>query len=340
MPVAGEIVFELERFELEGDRLELSGRWFGVRGRRFVRPTLTPLGGHDRSRMLADLEHKPWAAQDGELWEAAFPWMGNGGVAKFELSVAPDLSIELPGLGARAGRSRRLTAVPRRPLIEPGWRFPDPDRVEESSSSAAPELAPPEAELERVRRELDDARAQLEGLRAELVAARGELAERDDQLKLARGDSDAAASARAAAASAAADAIADVDRAASERDRWKAEHDRVLGDLDELARERDQLAAELGRVDSERNQLAADLARAQAELTELGSALRHARAELDQAARRRDQAISAHGAALVMRRAARAEPHYAKPSEWWRPIAGVVGLIAIVFAILIVAHIL
>ena len=38
----GSIFFELDRFEFtDGDRIALSGRWFGVRGRRFVRPTLT-----------------------------------------------------------------------------------------------------------------------------------------------------------------------------------------------------------------------------------------------------------------------------------------------------------
>ena len=71
---AGSVSFEVERFEPRGgDQLVLSGRWFGLRGRRFVRPTLTLGSGDSRQRALADLEHKPWAAEDGELWEAAFP---------------------------------------------------------------------------------------------------------------------------------------------------------------------------------------------------------------------------------------------------------------------------
>ena len=69
---AGEIFFELDRFELgEGDRLELSGRWFGVRGRRFVRPTLAQISEVGPARALADHEHKPWAAEDGEWWVLA-----------------------------------------------------------------------------------------------------------------------------------------------------------------------------------------------------------------------------------------------------------------------------
>ena len=68
------IVFELDRFELaEADRLEVSGRWYGIRGRRFVRPSLTLVADGENSRALADLEHKPWAAEDGAEWHAAFP---------------------------------------------------------------------------------------------------------------------------------------------------------------------------------------------------------------------------------------------------------------------------
>ena len=43
-PVAGEAVFELERFEWTADeRIEVEGRWLGVRGRRFMRPSSRPL---------------------------------------------------------------------------------------------------------------------------------------------------------------------------------------------------------------------------------------------------------------------------------------------------------
>jgi hypothetical protein len=70
-----QIYFELDRFELSGDEqsAELTGRWFGVRGRRFVRPTLILAAGDDRHRLLADMAHKPWAAEEGADWVAAFP---------------------------------------------------------------------------------------------------------------------------------------------------------------------------------------------------------------------------------------------------------------------------
>src|SRR5213078_2040119 len=93
------ITFELERLKLEGaDQLVVSGRWFGVRGRRFVRPTLTLTMRSDGSerRALADLEHKPWAAEDGELWIATFRIpVALDQAAQLELSVAPNVAVQL-----------------------------------------------------------------------------------------------------------------------------------------------------------------------------------------------------------------------------------------------------
>ena len=68
---SSEVDFELERFERTGeDRIEISGRWYGLRGRRFVRPVLNlHTGGGSRRRAIALLEHKPWAADDGERSE-------------------------------------------------------------------------------------------------------------------------------------------------------------------------------------------------------------------------------------------------------------------------------
>src|SRR5918996_4261697 len=55
------VAFEVDHFEWIDDRLEVSGRWYGLRGHRFVRPALTVEvddDGDERRRMLADLEHK------------------------------------------------------------------------------------------------------------------------------------------------------------------------------------------------------------------------------------------------------------------------------------------
>ncbi len=123
---AERVSFEVERvaFDDQG-RLLVSGRWFGVRGRRFVRPTLTLTVGPDgaEQRSLADLEHKPWAAEDGEPWLAAFPLdIKLEDAEQLELSVAPDIAVELAaGKGTRRtrGRARPEAADARAPACAP-----------------------------------------------------------------------------------------------------------------------------------------------------------------------------------------------------------------------------
>ena len=89
--------FEVERFGVSGsDRLEVAGRWFGVRGRRFLRPTLEFEADGERQRALAVMDHKPWTAKDGEEWVAAFHWDGDpDGPAAAELAVGSDLTVTL-----------------------------------------------------------------------------------------------------------------------------------------------------------------------------------------------------------------------------------------------------
>src|SRR3954470_24361223 len=97
--------FALTRLEaVDGARLEVEGTWSGVRGVRFVRPALVVRGdAGDERTLLADLEHKPWPALDGETWVAAFPWTGGEpDVTNTELAVAPSIVVPLAG-----GRARR-----------------------------------------------------------------------------------------------------------------------------------------------------------------------------------------------------------------------------------------
>ena len=117
-PTAQKVSFEVDRFEwVAHDRLELAGRWYGVRGRRFLRPTLDVEMGDQRRRMLALLEHKPWTAVDGEQWLAAFSWEGEQADLTAELSVGPDLAVGLPQPGTS---STRVTRQPHdRPRLAP-----------------------------------------------------------------------------------------------------------------------------------------------------------------------------------------------------------------------------
>ena len=111
---SSEVDFELERFVFsDPDRIEIAGRWFGLRGRRFMRPVLnlTTTSG-TRRRAIALLEHKPWAAADGETWLAAFTWPeGAGDVERAELEVGPGLMVELPAPGAVTAGTGRVSAM-------------------------------------------------------------------------------------------------------------------------------------------------------------------------------------------------------------------------------------
>ncbi len=145
------VSFQVDSFELVGDHLELRGRWFGVRGRRFVRPTLTFNGGSDSSRLLAELRHKPWNPEEGALWEAWFPCGSDGLTANgVELAVAPDIAVELPS-----------------PEGLPGGGHADP-----APTGARPTQRRPKAEASRV--EADALRAELQALRAENQGLKGE----------------------------------------------------------------------------------------------------------------------------------------------------------------------
>ncbi len=218
---AGHVSFELDRLDTSGDgRIELAGRWFGVRGRRFVRPALTFTAGGETCRLLADLEHKPWAAQDGELWQAAFNGeLGAPEVVDLELTVAPDIVIPLRAPGAAVEPSRRQSAAP---ATTP--RLLD---------ALTDELTHERGENRRIRGELERLRSELELLRGELGVLRGER-ERAE-----------AADVRASAAIARRDAaLSKVEEAASERDSARQA-------LYRATTERDAAVQELGRRPAE-----------------------------------------------------------------------------------------
>lgn len=109
-----EVNFELERLAIEGDELVVSGFWTNVRGMRFVRPTLLS----DDRRILATLEHKPWAPSDDAPWTAAFPWTGGGAVdaGSLALAVAPRVIVQL---GETAGGAPAATAARPAPAAKP-----------------------------------------------------------------------------------------------------------------------------------------------------------------------------------------------------------------------------
>src|ERR1700754_1924691 len=98
MPAVGEVSFELERFEWTSDnRLEVVGRWNGVRGRRISRPALTVEAGGRRQRLSGSQE-------SDEPWTASFAWSGED-IAGAELEIGRSLVVELPPPRRRRRRS-------------------------------------------------------------------------------------------------------------------------------------------------------------------------------------------------------------------------------------------
>jgi hypothetical protein len=182
----------VERIAASGpDLLEVVGRWFGVRGRRFVRPTLIVrrAGTDGEVRALAELEHKPWAAEDGEPWIAAFALavdLQDTG-AEIELSVAPDIAVALSAAGKKAakagdqitaGKSARTPVAKADPQPRPRRARGAPPEVEHLTARLANATQALEAERERraaADQALDEERSTSRRLRTELGQARAEL---------------------------------------------------------------------------------------------------------------------------------------------------------------------
>jgi hypothetical protein len=178
------IGFELDRLRRDGERgLEVRGRWSGVRGRRFVRPTLTLRIDGAKHRLLADLEHKPWAAEEGEEWVALFsPAPPAGKADRIELSVAPDITIALSTPGSRGSSAKMKrpaegARAPARPTTGGAGAPPRaPARRKSQAGRAQPEGKQEGAKAREEARELEAAVAAQARLAAERDAL---LAERD-----------------------------------------------------------------------------------------------------------------------------------------------------------------
>jgi hypothetical protein len=302
--------FALTRFEAVDDgRLEVEGRWSGVRGVRFVRPALVVHGDGGAERtLLADLEHKPWPALDGETWVAAFPWSGGGppDVARTELAVAPSIVVPLAGGGASQPepepepeperRPRRTARVPRPSDAELAALREERDRFAGAARRAAEDLEALRRERDEARAALDRAVAERERLAAmaretpaapDREALRAELRQRDEALA-ARDEALAARDAALAARDAAAgerDALRDAlrergqvaDGAGRRREQALAERDEARRELaGEREAARRAVAAAEEAADAERR-------RAAVRIAELERALADAEAERDRA---------------------------------------------------------
>ena len=292
---ATEPAFVVERFAAAGDRLEVAGHWRGVRGRRFVRPVLWLHQGELRRRLVAVLDHKPWAADDGTPWVAAFKWEGGKlDAERAELEVGRDLVVDLPVPGAPASAPEPRPARPRAPS--------ELERVREQLLSATKERRELEAalgaataraeELARVREERD--RAREEARRAREDGERlvnDEYRQRERALQVAE---QAAARAREAEA---AQRLAERQLGAARAAHAELET-RLSAVTDELERTRDELAGataadESGRLRDELASATGESDRLRAELAAASGESERLRAELATSAGDRDAVAAA-----------------------------------------------
>jgi hypothetical protein len=264
------VSFEVDRFAWVDGRLEVTGRWYGIRGRRFLRPTLDVEVDGSPRRMLAVLEHKPWAADDGDEWVAAFEWNGEPvALAVAELAVAPELAVVLPPpTGGPAKRGRR------------------PKAAGERLSAAPPRAQALEAEL-------TEARAEVATLRDRLAAEQKAWQERLEAVEVER----------AASAAAKAAAEAERDQAAAARDAAIAERNELVSGRDEAVKARDAAVAErdaayanTAKVTGERDKALREKAALEEELAAARRARDKARQERNEWLTRSREAVARQGA--------------------------------------------
>ncbi len=319
---SSEVDFELERFERTAeDRIEISGRWYGLRGRRFVRPVLNLQTGGSRRRAIALLEHKPWAADDGKTWLAAFRWPeGAGEVQGAELEVGPGLIVELPAPGGKANTAVRVSALRPHVPTPPARKFHTADEDPGQAAAEAPAGADEEPSRTRDRKPSGragrgptpewtpapprDVLTAAFAERDEATAARDE-AERERVIAL--NDRDDALSRRDAA-------LRDVDRAVAERAEAVTERDRLATELERVTRERDIAHAERNRtlqdseaIARERDQAAAERDSARSELSRALPTREQAIRERDAEAARAERAESERDTAFAERKSAVAQ---------------------------------
>jgi hypothetical protein len=333
--------FALTRVEAVGDdRLEVEGTWSGVRGVRFVRPALVVRdAGRDRT-LLATLDHKPWPAEDGRPWKAAFPWHGDEpDVAALELAVTPSIVVPLGerAAGAEADRVRE----PER--ARPPEREREPERV--AAPRAAPEVRarritdPADERLARAREERDAARAERDAALAErdrlaaaLRDARREIAARParDAVRAELRQRDEALAARDAAP-------AERDAAVAERDRAVRERDALRRELDEREQAAQGAAARrqqaLDERDAARAELEAAVRRAAASERERADArVEEVRRRLAEVEDERDRALAQPAgvaAPVPVRRVAREHEHESSRADWAARTAAILALVVL-----------
>ncbi|HET9103184.1 MAG TPA: hypothetical protein VFN55_07490 [Solirubrobacteraceae bacterium] len=264
-------------FEIDGiargqsGLLEVSGRWYGVRGRRFVRPTLTVTLPEDGGevRMLADLAHKPWAAEEGDPWRAGFAFEGEvNDVVAAELNVAPDITVQLGAPGAGTARSR-AAARAASPSAATGARTPV---IRDNPARPRPRV-PRTAEVQRLHERLAAAEAattkernRREAADAALEQERGTMRKLQAELARLRAERELAETVQA-----------ELDTASASLDGLRRDLRELGSERDEIRAQRDEAQQALTVQRAETERLRGQLADAEAAVRRLTQAGREAR---------------------------------------------------------------
>src|SRR3954453_8135462 len=285
MARSGGISFELERFEWASpDRLEVEGRWHGVR-RRLPRATLVVevAGERGRPRALPDT-----GAVSPERWVAAFPWEGELPVLPgAELEVGRGIVVDLPrprrskarGVAAvaagptapiQASTREERDAIPGREEAERLLAVLTASRAEADEAAARAQAA--ETEAASLREEATTLRDEAATLRGEATTLRGEFVPLRDQVATLREEADTLR-ARAEEAEVELSSLRPLwDEAAAERDTLRAKAEDVEPELQTLRAHAEQAEAELRALPdaaAERDTLRARADDAEAELQTL-----------------------------------------------------------------------
>jgi regulator of replication initiation timing len=193
MPDVRDISFELARFSwTPPDRLEVTGRWSGLEGRRLGRPALTLAIGDERRRLTA--------LPGGQLrstgeWRATFAYDGEPeAIDSAELEVGRRLLVELPPPRRRRERpddtafaeERRRREAAEATLAE---REAEIIGLRDEAETA---IAERESEIEKLRETLAAAEAERGALQLEAAQLRGDLVAREQELAAAREEAEAA----------------------------------------------------------------------------------------------------------------------------------------------------
>lgn len=238
------VSFELERLDLEGDRLVVAGHWSGVRGLRFVRPALVS----DDRRILATLEHKPWAPSLDRTWVAAFPWdRDDVDVDGLALAVGSQVTVSLgdaavnaepqpaPGRnGLEEGEDPPRGPAARKREPEPRKRTPRDSETREPASRNRAPREPETREPEQLQTERRDrGRPEI----APPSSRDDRLAALEDELYAMTRERDSTARERDRALAQLDEAVAAREAAVRTRTRMEVAHDEAL-----RARERVEVA--------------------------------------------------------------------------------------------------